>query len=175
MLLIKMRPTQPIEWLQYGLETRRHEKRGRLRRILIHHQLLKDTKVNLWKRVLSDYKYQQACFAGMKAACEVMGTTFKDPRAHVAKPSTKDGGRFVSERPKSQKGIPKGYLALPYLYHAYDIYRLTFQRQLKNDNLGFVFVKPYNSVSRHMDPIHTENRSAIVAPQSVYLLSIRYP
>jgi hypothetical protein len=79
-----------------------------------------------------------------------MGTTFKDPRAHVAHPSKKDGGRFVSDRPESQKGIPKGFLTLPYLYHAYDVYRPTFQRQLKNDNLGFVSEKRYNSVARHI-------------------------
>jgi hypothetical protein len=97
----------PIEWLQYGLASRRHEKRGWLRKVLIHHQLLKDTKDGLWKRVLSDYKCQQACIAGMKVACESMGTTFKYPRAYVAQPSKKDGGRFVSDRPASQKGIPK--------------------------------------------------------------------
>jgi hypothetical protein len=66
--------------------------------------IIKGYQVNLWKRVLSDCKCQQACLAGMKAACEAMGTTFKYPRAHVAKPSTKDGGRFVSDRPQKPKG-----------------------------------------------------------------------
>ncbi len=82
---------QPLEWLQYGLASRRHEKCEWLRRLLIDYELLKDTKVDLWKRVLSDYRCQQACTAGMKAACEAIGAPFKDPRAHVAKPSSKDG------------------------------------------------------------------------------------
>jgi hypothetical protein len=138
-----------IEWLQFGLQSRRHEKRGWLRKLLIHHQLLKDTKEDLWKRVLSDYKCQQACIAGMKVVCNSMGTTFIDPRAHVAKPSKKDGGRFVSDRPESQRGIPKGFLTLPYLYHAYDVYRRTFQRALISDNLGFGNAKPSKSVAKH--------------------------
>jgi hypothetical protein len=102
---------QPLEWLQYGLESRRHEKRGWLKQLLIYYELLKDTKEDLWKCVFSDDRCQQACIiAGMKAACEAMGDPFVDLCAHVAKPSSKNGGRFVSDRSESQKGIPKSYL-----------------------------------------------------------------
>ena len=137
----------PIEWLQHGLETRRHERRGWLKLILIKHGLIQDNKISIWKRVIVDYKCQQACIGGMMAACTAMGTTFKDPRQHVGTPVQKFGGRFQSEKPASQAGIPKGYLTLPYLYYAYDVSRPTFQRKLKEDSLGLTdFVKPLPSV-----------------------------
>ncbi len=46
---------------------------------------------------------------------------------------------------------------MPCLYHAYDIYRPTFQWQLKKDNLGFVCEKPYNSAARHMGTTVIDN------------------
>ncbi len=93
----------------------------------------------------------------MKVVCESMGTTFKDPRTHIATPSKKNEGRFVSDRPASQAGIPKGYLTLPYLYHAYDVYKPKFQRQLKNDNLGYAIEKPSQSVAKHMGTTVIDN------------------
>ncbi len=48
----------PIEWLQVGLKSRTHERRGWLKEKLLRHGLLEATPEALWKRILSDYKCQ---------------------------------------------------------------------------------------------------------------------
>jgi hypothetical protein len=44
-----------IEWLEYGLKTRKHESKGWLKEELQRRKLLPETKAALWARVLSDY------------------------------------------------------------------------------------------------------------------------
>ncbi len=52
----------PLEWLKYGLEMKLHTKNGWLRDLLVTLNLLKpDDKIELWARVVSDYKCQLSC------------------------------------------------------------------------------------------------------------------
>ena len=41
-----------LEWLQFGLTTRRHAKKGWLKSVLIEKDLLKDDKRLLWQRAM---------------------------------------------------------------------------------------------------------------------------
>jgi hypothetical protein len=69
----------PLEWLQYGLKSRTHERRGWLKDKLLKLDLLEATPEALWKRIISDHKCQLAAIEGMKMA---MGETFLDPREY---------------------------------------------------------------------------------------------
>jgi hypothetical protein len=45
-----------LEWLKYGLETRRHEKEGWLLQLLEEHNILPaNNKIAKWSRVMTDY------------------------------------------------------------------------------------------------------------------------
>ncbi len=55
-----------IEWLQCGLKSRTHEKRGWLKDKLLKLDLLEATPEALWKRIISDHKCQLAAVEGMK-------------------------------------------------------------------------------------------------------------
>jgi len=55
-----------VEWLQYGLKSRTHEKRGWLKDKLLHLNLMEGNKESLWKRILSDYKCQLAAIEDMR-------------------------------------------------------------------------------------------------------------
>ncbi len=49
----------PLEWLKLGLTSRKHEKKGWLRQLLIDNNELHPTDEEmLWKRVVSDFKCQ---------------------------------------------------------------------------------------------------------------------
>ena len=117
-----------LEWLQFGLTTRRHEKKGWLRSILIERDLLMDNKSALWLRVVEDYRCQVSAIEGMKIA---MGKNFVDPRETRGVQGTNSGGKFVSLKRSSQAGIPKNVWTIPYLLHAYDVSRTSFQRYRK--------------------------------------------
>ena len=65
-----------LEWLKEGLKSRKHCKKGWLKGMLIREGEIFDNKISIWKRVLSDYKCQQAAIEGMQ---EVMGKNFVDP------------------------------------------------------------------------------------------------
>jgi hypothetical protein len=67
----------PLQWLEYGLKSRTHEKRGWLRDKLLLYDLMEPNREALWKRILSDYKCQLAAIEGM---CLALGDNFKDPR-----------------------------------------------------------------------------------------------
>jgi hypothetical protein len=59
----------PLEWLKLGLSTRKHEKKGWLRQLLIENKELHPTDDDmLWKRVVSDFKCQESYREGMKEA-----------------------------------------------------------------------------------------------------------
>ncbi len=68
-----------IGWLEYDLETRKHEKKGWLKEELQKHNLLAETKAALWARVLSDYACTDAAREGMAKA---LGPGYLDPREH---------------------------------------------------------------------------------------------
>jgi hypothetical protein len=55
-----------VAWLQYGLKSRTHEKRGWLKDKLLHLNLMEGNKESLWKRILSDYKCQLAAIEDMR-------------------------------------------------------------------------------------------------------------
>jgi hypothetical protein len=64
--------------------------------LLVAHNLLKaDDKHELWGRVLSDYRCQQACLEGMK---EVLGEKFVDPRDYHGIRGKDTGGRFITTK-----------------------------------------------------------------------------
>jgi hypothetical protein len=68
----------PLEWLKLGLTSRRHEKKGWLRQMLLDNNELHPTDEEmLWNRVISDFKCQESYREGMK---EVLGLKYKDPR-----------------------------------------------------------------------------------------------
>jgi hypothetical protein len=46
----------PLEWLEYSLKSRTHEKRGWLKDKLLEYELMEQNPEALWKRVISDYK-----------------------------------------------------------------------------------------------------------------------
>lgn len=50
----------PLEWLKFGLASRRHEKKGWLRDVLVKEGQLADDNESLWERVVSDHKCQLA-------------------------------------------------------------------------------------------------------------------
>ena len=54
-----------LEWLQYGLASRRHTKHGWLKSALIEKDLLKDDRELIWQRVIEDYRYQISGIEGM--------------------------------------------------------------------------------------------------------------
>jgi hypothetical protein len=66
----------PLEWLEYGLKSRTHEKRGWLKEKLLEYELMQPSTGALWKRVISDYKCQLSGIEGMKLA---LGKKFADP------------------------------------------------------------------------------------------------
>ncbi len=89
-----------IGWLEYGLETRRHEKKGWLKEELQKHNLIADTKAALWARVLSDYACTEAAREGMAKA---LGSGYVDPREHKGVKGKASGGRMIC---KFEKGKP---------------------------------------------------------------------
>jgi hypothetical protein len=46
----------PLQWLESGLKSRAHEKRGWLKDKLLKHGLMQASDEALWQRVMSDYK-----------------------------------------------------------------------------------------------------------------------
>jgi hypothetical protein len=67
----------PLEWLEHGLKSRCHEKRGWLKEKLLEYELLEPNEEALWKRVILDYKCQMSAIEGMRVA---LGAKFIDPR-----------------------------------------------------------------------------------------------
>ena len=111
-----------------GLKTRRHETKGWLKNTLHQELLLADDKDSLWTRATFDYRCQLAAIDGMR---EVMGDDFVYPRDHTGVVGNDSGGKFVSLKKASQRGTPKNEYTIPYLLHAYDVSRTTFQRYRK--------------------------------------------
>ncbi len=56
----------PLEWLEYGLKSRTHEKKGWLKDKLLEYDLMEANDEGLWKRVISDYKCQLSAIEGMR-------------------------------------------------------------------------------------------------------------
>ncbi len=82
-----------LEWLEYGLQSRRHETKGWLKDELQTHKVLVDTKEALWARALSDYACTEAARQGMENA---LGDKYVDPREHKGVQGKKSGGKFMS-------------------------------------------------------------------------------
>ena len=118
----------PLEWLEYGLKSRTHEKIGWLKDKLLEYDLMEANDEGLWKRVISDYKCQLAAIEGMRLA---LGTKFTDPRDYKGIAGT--DGKFISEKKESQRDIPKNMWTIPYLLHAYDVKRSNFQNKRRDD------------------------------------------
>ena len=128
-----------IGWLEYGLETRKHEKKGWLKEELQKHYLLADTKAALWARVLSDYACTEAAREGMAKA---LGPGYVDPREHKGVQGKASGGKFVSLKKSSQLGVPKNVWTLGYLLHAYGVDKATFRRRWKASKEGIAVCEP---------------------------------
>jgi hypothetical protein len=107
-----------IEWLKYGLQTRKHETKGWILNELKTHKVLLDTKAALWARVLSDYACLEAARDGMEKA---LGDKYVDPREHKGVQGKTSGGKFVSLKKASQIDVPKNMWTLGYLVHAYGV------------------------------------------------------
>jgi hypothetical protein len=122
-----------LEWLEYRLKSRTHEKNGWLKEKLLQYGLMEATDEALWKRVMSDYKCQLAGIEGMRLA---LGSTFKDPRETKGHTSNGQFGKFVTLKKDSQLDIPKNMWTIPYLLHAYGVKRSNFQNKRKADKKG---------------------------------------
>jgi hypothetical protein len=96
-----------IEWLEYGLQTRKHETNGLLKNESITHNLLLDTKAAIWARVLSDFACLQAAREGMDKA---LGAKYVDPREHKGVQGKQSGGKFVSLKKGKPNWSPKKYV-----------------------------------------------------------------
>jgi hypothetical protein len=108
----------PLQWLESGLKSRSHEKRGWLKAKLLKHGLMEPSNEALWQRVMSDYKCQLSAIEGMRLA---LGASFNDPREH--KGNQGDGGKFVSLKKDTQADVPKNMRTISFLLHAYDVKR----------------------------------------------------
>ena len=129
-----------MEWLKYGLTTRRHEKPGWLKDVLVEHNILPANDKNaLWNRVLLDYQCQLSCLEGMQ---HVLGCNYKDPREYTGIRDKNSGGKYVSTKKTSQQGIPKNVFTIPYLMWAFDVKKPTFKRKLKESKQGIIEVAP---------------------------------
>ena len=117
----------PLMWLKEGLKTRKHERQGWLKDLMLTEGEITSEKSSLWRRILSDYKCQLSGIEGMK---HVMGETFLDPRKHIGTPGV--AGDFVSKKRPSQIGVPKNPWTIPYLLHAYGVSRSSFKRYAKH-------------------------------------------
>jgi len=71
--------------LKFGLKTRRHEKKGWLKTTLMSEGLLLDNEDD----------------------------NFVDPRDHTGTRDEGSGGKFVSMKKVSQRGVPKGVFTIP--------------------------------------------------------------
>jgi hypothetical protein len=98
-----------IEWPQYGLKSRTHERRGWLKDKLLKLDLLEATPEALWKRIISDHKCQLAAIEGMKMA---MGDKFMDPQEY--KGISGEKGKFVTKKTESQQNVPKNFWTIPF-------------------------------------------------------------
>ena len=126
----------PVEWLKYGLESRRHEKRGWLKEALQSSSLLGRSENDVWRRVISDYKSQLAHIEGMRAFADHMNLAFEDPRRASNGGKRTTGGLWVTAKSPSQTNIPKNPLTIPYLLHAYGVSRSSFKRRVEADKRG---------------------------------------
>ncbi len=124
----------PIEWLQFGLKSRTHERRGWLKDKSLKCGLLEATTEALWKRIMSDHKCILAALEGMKMA---MGDNFVDPREH--KGINGEKGKFVTKKTESQLDVPKNFWTIPYLLYAYDLKRSNFHNKRKADKRVLTF------------------------------------
>jgi hypothetical protein len=122
-----------IEWLEFGVQTMKHERKGWLKEELEKHKLIPDTKGALWARILSDYACTEAAREGMRKA---LGDKYVDPREYKGVHGKDTGGRFISLKRDSQIGIPKNIWTLGYLVYAYDVDKATFRRRLKASKEG---------------------------------------
>jgi hypothetical protein len=126
----------PIEWLQYGLKSRTHERRGWLKDKLLKCGLLEATPEALWKRIMSDHKCQLAAIEGMKMA---MGDAFVDPREY--KGNNGEKGKFVTKKKETQLDVPKNFWTIPYILYAYDVKRSNFHNKRKADKNEFNLIR----------------------------------
>ena len=134
-----------LEWLKYGLESRRHEKEGWLLLKLEELNILPaNNKSAKWARVLTDYHCQLAYLEGLKHA---LGAAYKDPREYHGVRGTDTGGKFVSQKKRSQQGVPKNIYTIPYLMWAYNVTKCTFKRKLKEAKQGYT---PVSTPKKHI-------------------------
>ena len=146
-------PISQLQWLKLGLKSRKHEKKGWLKDLLIAEGYLRNDKTMIWSRVLSDHRCQLAAIEGMR---EVMGDDFRDPREYRGTSAKGSGGRFVSMKIPSQQGIPKNVYTIPFLLYAYDVSRTTFQNRWKSSLAGQVneggskHTPPHSAKGKHV-------------------------
>jgi len=84
---------------------------------------------------------------------EAMGENFVDPRDHTGTTGEDSGGKFVSMKKVSQRGVPKGVFTVPYLLYAYNVSRSTFNRKRKvapHDVLKRTHLKPHTNKGKHV-------------------------
>ena len=123
-------------WLKYGLESRRHERKGWLKAALQSRSLLGTADKDVWVRVLSDYKSQLAHVEGMEEFANANKIEFEDPRRSKNMGDRCDEGKWKSAKAASQANVPKNPLTIPYLLYAYGVPRSSFKRRVAADRKG---------------------------------------
>ncbi len=111
--------SDPIAALKAGLHTVRHHTPGWLKDDLIAGGKLDDSKSAIHAKIWADYNAQ---LIHIRAQQDIMGPDFNPLRIV---PVRNDEGQFAFTKTVD---IPKSYLSLTYLLHAYDMNASTFKR-----------------------------------------------
>ncbi len=111
--------SDPIAALKAGLQTVRHHKPGWLKDDLIAASKLEESKSAIHAKIWADYNAQ---LIHIRAQQDIMGPDFNPLRIV---PVRNDEGQFAFTKTVD---VPKNYLSLTYLLHAYDVNASTFKR-----------------------------------------------
>jgi hypothetical protein len=109
----------PIAALKAGLHTVRHHRAGWLKEDLVAAGRLMDTKDAIHSKIWADYNAQ---LIHIRAQQDIMGPDYNPLRCMP--PRDADGQFAFTKR----VDVPKNYLSLTYLLHAYDVNMSTFKR-----------------------------------------------
>jgi hypothetical protein len=125
----------PIAALKAGLRTVRHHKPGWLKEDLIAEGKLEDTKDAIHEKIWADYNAQ---LIHVRAQQDIMGPDFNPLRVV---PTRDEDGQFAFTKVVD---VPKNYLSLTYLLHAYDVNASTFKRLRLRGGEALPKQVPYN-------------------------------
>jgi hypothetical protein len=125
----------PIGLLKAGLRTVRHHTYGWIREDLMESGMLDGSKEALYSRVWTDYNAQ---LIHLRAQRDIVGEDY-DP-LHIM-PGRDGEGKFTFTK---NVDVPKNYLTLAYLLHAYGMDQSTFKRLRQRGGEALTKQVPHN-------------------------------